>query len=248
LGSSGPSLKSRRIVADPDHQPIERDGIERGNNFLQIAHEAAAARQPERMLEALEASRFLDGLIRRLERLWRGQLPRSEIDQAVACAVDAAYDAVAEGRPVRSLGAWIWKVASNKCCDCWTGEYEHRSSVQTEDLIVQPQRPATEDDDRLSEFRTAEAVRLTRSFLPRIGQGQIVDVLTLVIDAVEQGIEDLPSSAIAETLGLSAGAVRSLMARGFERIEREARRAGITLPEAVPALVGDASEDVNADD
>jgi hypothetical protein len=55
------------------------------------------------MLEALVASGFLDGVTHRLENEWRGRLPRTEIEESVAVAVDGAYDAVARGRAVHSL-------------------------------------------------------------------------------------------------------------------------------------------------
>jgi DNA-directed RNA polymerase specialized sigma24 family protein len=230
-------------VADPDDQPKGAGGAGRGIDLLEVARQAAAERQPERMLEALEASRFLDGLTHRLEGRWRGRLPRLEIEQCVAVAVDAAYAAVADGKPVRSLGAWIWKVAWHKCVDRWSDEYEARSSADPEGLSEPADEAVTEDADRLADYRTAEAIRLARTLLPRIGQGQIVNVMAVVIDAVEQGIADLPPAAVAEAVGLSIDAVRSLMSRGFERLAREARRAGITLPKALPALVGDASDD-----
>jgi hypothetical protein len=72
--------------------------------------------------------------------------------------------------------------------------------------------------------------------------------MTIVIDAVEHGIQDLPPDAIGNALGLSASAVRSLLSRGFERLEREARREGITLPDAVPMVVRDNAPDEYASD
>ncbi len=217
------------------------DGKSTAQEFLEVARQAAAAGQPDRMLEALVASGFLDGLTRRLENDWRGRLPRPEIEDCVAIAVDRAYDAVARGRPVRNLGAWIWKAASNKAVDRWNDDYELRAVVEFDSLVDRRADPEVDPDSeqRLAEFRAKEAVRVARLLLPRIGQGQIVDVMTLVIDAVEQGLEDLSPSAIGETLALSASAVRSLLSRGFERLEREARREGITLPEAVPGIVRD---------
>jgi DNA-directed RNA polymerase specialized sigma24 family protein len=143
---------------------------------------------------------------------------------------------------VRNLGAWIWKASYNLACDRWTDDYERRSTVEPE-VLEDRQNRITDDDCRLADHRATEAVRLARSLLPRIGQGQIIDVMTVLIDAVEQGVQDLPPDAIGEALGLSAAAVRSLLSRGLERLEREARREGITLPEAVPALVRDAGDE-----
>lgn len=224
-----------------DLREESRDGKSTAEAFLEVARQAAAAGRPDRMLAALVASRYLDGLTRRLENDWRGRLPRSEIEDCVAIAVDGAYDAVAHGRLVRNLGAWIWKVASNKAIDRWTDDYQLRAVMESDTLSDSRADPEIDSDSaqRLAEYRAKEASRVARLLLPRIGQGQIVDVMTMVIDAVEQGLEDLSPSAIGETLALSASAVRSLLSRGFERLEREARREGITLPEAVPGIVRD---------
>jgi hypothetical protein len=62
--------------------------------LMEVAQQAAAAGQPVRMLEALAASRFLDGLVRRLESNWRGRLPSPEIEECVAQAINEAYVAV----------------------------------------------------------------------------------------------------------------------------------------------------------
>ena len=44
-------------------------------DLFTVARQAAEDRQPDRMIEALAASGFLDGLVRRLDAKW-GQLPR----------------------------------------------------------------------------------------------------------------------------------------------------------------------------
>jgi DNA-directed RNA polymerase specialized sigma24 family protein len=234
-------------VTDPDARQEENGGDRRGINFLEVARQAAAARQPERMLEALHQSRFLDGLTRRLAYRWRSRLPRLEIEQCVAMAVDAAYAAVADGKPVSSLGGWLWKVALRKCVDRWSDEYEHRASTDIERVNAGAHRSVTEGTDDLAEYKKVEAIRLARTLLPRIGQGQIVEVMTVVIDAVEQGVEDLPPASVAGALGLSVDAVRSLMSRGFERLDREAREAGIVMPEALAPVVGEAADDDSID-
>jgi DNA-directed RNA polymerase specialized sigma24 family protein len=78
------------------------------------------------MIEALTASGFLYGLVRRLQRQW-STLPSSEIDECVAVAVDSAFAAVSGGRPVRNLGGWLWKVAANAAQDRWDADYSERA-------------------------------------------------------------------------------------------------------------------------
>jgi DNA-directed RNA polymerase specialized sigma24 family protein len=201
---------------------------------LEVAKRAAANKQPDEMIVALATSHYFDGLKSRLWRNWHGRMPESELDECIAVAVDSAYDAVRQGRSIGNLGAWLWKAASNRASDCWREEYASHSDVEIEGLKEAEPIDDGGIDDGLAEHRRAEAIRLARRLLPRIGQGQIVEVMELVINAVEQGIEDLPPAAIAATLGLSEPAVRSLLSRGFERLAREARREGIELPIEVP--------------
>ena len=75
---------------------------------------------------------------------------------------------------------------------------------------------------------------MARELIPRIGDGQIVDVMELVIDAAAQRLPDLPAASIGESLGISEGAARKLVSRGLKRLRREAERAGVTMPTDIP--------------
>ena len=225
----------RRIVTD--QTPESEPGPAASDDLLQVARKAAEDRQPDRMIEALAASGFLDGLTRRLEAKW-SQVPRTDIEECVSGAVDGAYDAITRNRPIRNLGAWLWKAADNQANDCWRDDYSLRASKEG-DLENIEGNVELSDEERvhqedLADYRRGEAIRLARSLLPRIGQGQIVSVMELVIDAVEQGIPDLAPADIGEALGISPDAARTLLGRGFSRLRREAQREGITFPEDLP--------------
>ena len=204
--------------------------------LLKVASEAAREHQPDKMLEALAASGFIDGLTRRLKGKW-GRLPRIEIEECVAKAIDKVYEAITQGRSIRNLGAWLWKAADNLANDCWRDDYSHRAGGREnlENLASDNSSPPTIEErlhrEELAQFRRDEAIRLARRLLPRIGQGQIIKVMELVIDAVEQGIPDLTSVDIGNALGITSNAARTLRKRGFERLRREARREGIEYPE-----------------
>jgi DNA-directed RNA polymerase specialized sigma24 family protein len=219
--------------------------------LLEVAQAAAGQANPERMLEALAGSGFLDGLVRRLEHKWGAKLPRIEIDDCVANAVDSAYAAVRSGRSVQNLGAWLWKAANNMADDRWRSDYRlrHGSTEAVPDLAddaIPDVERRTRDD--LAEHRRAEAIRWARQLLPRIGQGQIVAVMELVVDAVERGLPDMPAAAIAEAIGISADAARTLLSRGLERLKREAQRAGIEFPEDLGQIELDRDDADNVDE
>ena len=189
------------------------------------------------MLEALEASRYLDGLRRRLQKDWGRRLPREQVDDCVAQAVDAACANAFEGRSIRSLGAWLWKAAKNTANDAWQLDYSRRVNLDDANMAVfgeADETPADREERRkLRALRRKEGIRIARELLPRIGEGQVLDVMALVIDAVEDGLPDLPASSIAEALGISSNAARALVSRGLKRLRRVAEQEGIEIPTAL---------------
>jgi DNA-directed RNA polymerase specialized sigma24 family protein len=201
---------------------------------LEKAQEAAKQGLPDVMLEELSMSGFLDGAVRGLERKWSGQLPRMELDDAMAVAVDSAYAGLRGGKTIRNLGAFLWKAADNEATDRWRHDYGRRQELSGEESSA---APMAEDEraalDELADRRRAEALRYARQLLPRIGQGQVQAVMEILIDAVEKGMPDLPSSAIADALGIGEDSARTLLSRGIARLKREARKEGISFPEDI---------------
>jgi DNA-directed RNA polymerase specialized sigma24 family protein len=205
--------------------------------LLAQAHEAAKAGDALHMIEALHASGYLAGLKRTVQKKWR-RLAAADIDDCVAEAVNAAYVAVSTGKRVSNLAAWLWKAADNTASDYWTGVYARRSGLDSlPEEITGPELDEVErvHRDALADHRRAEAVRVARRLLAAVGHGQVRDVMELVIAAVEAGEPDSGPEVVADTLGISPAAARSLMSRGFDRLSKAARAEGIELPEELPA-------------
>lgn len=203
-------------------------------DLFQAAKAAASEGRPDDMMQALGASMFLDGLVRMLRRHWAHRLPEAEIEECVAQCVDAAYDAIRRGKLVRNLGAWLWKVADKRLRDRWVDDYQQRGG-STDNLAGAPDETISDEErreaDAVADHRRSEAVRYSRQLLPKLGQGQVIDVMSLLVDAVEQGLPDLPSEVVADTLGISAGSARQLLSRGLSRLKREAAKEGIEFPD-----------------
>ncbi len=193
-------------------------------DLFQAAKTAAAEGRPDDMLQALNASMFLDGLVRMHRKRWGQKLPELEIEDCIAHGVDIAYDSIRAGKAVHNLGAWLWKVVDKAAHDRWTKDYRRRRG-SAEELAEAPEERLGDGErinaDALADHRKSEAVRFARQLLPRLGQGQITDVMTLLIDAVEQGLPDLPANLVADTLGVSPGSARKLLSRGLARLQRE---------------------------
>lgn len=219
--------------------------------LLERAEQAVNRADVVEMLQALAASRYLDGLARRLQRKWSGSLPWAEVDDCIAQAVDAACAAVSRGRPIRSLPAWLWKSADKIANDRWTFDYGRRVELDVDTSLASPDTNDTEREreerQELGEMRRREAVRIAREFLPRIGEGQVRDVMELVIDAAEEGLPDLPAPYIAEALGISNNAARTLVSRGMKRLRRLAEQEGVEAPTGLPEMDTDSEEEENDD-
>ncbi len=245
-GQLGASVRSREYrMSDRGEQ------MNAAAELLEKAQKAANRGDVIEMLEVLTASRYLDGVTRRLQEKWGRSLPWTEIDDCIAQSVDAACAAVTGGRPIRSLGGWLWKSAHNIADDKW--RFDHGRRAKLDDTKVRSASETGETDQEresrqeLEGLRRKEAIRLARELLPRIGEGQILDVMELVIDAAEDRLPDLPASSIAEALGISKSAARMLVSRGMKRLSRLAEQAGGEAPTGLPELDTDAEEEEDDD-
>ena len=188
------------------------------------------------MLKALTESRYLDGLTRRLKHKWVDSLPSSVVDDCVAQAVDAACHTAFKGQKIRNLGGWIWKTATNIAEHIWHEEYASRQDF-SDSMLVGEVKETISDRLRRDELEDAcrkKAIRVARELLPRLGEGQIHNVMELVIDAAANEIPDLPASSIAESLGITESAARSLVSRGLRRLRRLAEQEGVEMPTDLP--------------
>lgn len=211
--------------------------IDSATELLRIAVEAAARRDERDYLVHLLGSHVLDGIIRDLERRWPG-VDGSMVEAMVAEAADALYSKLAGGSLVRSPAGFLWRTANNKLVD-----YHHAEGVVRESFELeqnQSEDSMTDEPDR--EVMRAEAIRFARSVLPSLGQTTVVQVMSFIIDCIEQGELYIDNKFIGDAIGLTPETVRKAKYRGFERLEREARRRGVVLDSQVAEMVQDDDE------
>jgi RNA polymerase sigma factor (sigma-70 family) len=201
---------------------------------LERAKQAALAGDATVFVEALFNSRLPDALTWRL----RSQLPEDDVAAVIAEGITSAYAALRDRGDRIDLGSWLSKVCYNKT----RARYASRKKVtflEPADLERESVRrtPFTPPDlqfeqaehEETAARRRIEAIQIARNLLPRIGEDNIQRVMSVVLDAVEQGSVDLSYSEIADAVGLTEATVQRLVSRGFERLEREAKRDGLWL-------------------
>lgn len=205
------------------------------------ARDAAKRGDPRAMLTALYQAKALDGLHRAFEQRWEGQLPPSEISDAIAKAVDGAYTKLLGGGPINNLPAWLWKATENALTDCWREDHKNRQESVLEE-IRDPRGSEEMDEAALADQRRDalrdEALRRARGLLPKLGQSNVTRVMEYILAAVEIGAVDIPASEIGAALELNTDTIYVLRQRGFQRLARLAHAEGLHLDRKTLAQVG----------
>lgn len=221
-----------------DSQEPDSDGQsknitkEQQEELFARAKEAAATGDPRRMLEYLYLSGVLDGLTRQIATKWRA-LSRDEVDDIVAEAVDVLYGAIRDRKKVDNLVTYLWKTSDHKACDYYRIR-QNQKPLTPKDL-EQIADPSTESSDSLEnskpeldwEERRTQAITIARSLLPRLGQHNVQNVMTYILDALLADCVDISNIEISSALGLSPDVVRQSKKRGFDRLERIVREEGL---------------------
>lgn len=208
---------------------------------------------PDDLLEPLWelwSERYVDGLRHRLsnalQRNWRdSQFSRDFVDDCVSEALLDTANALLAGRQIQNLRAYALKSADRKLSRALSHQRVLRDHERHVAVRLHPppvEEPVAEGRARREAFALSHALMVARELLPSVGTGRVIEVLEVFLDAVEQGVPDLPASTVADTLGLSPSEVRSLLHRGLTRLRRAAVERGVTLPKALDPTRFDAYE------
>lgn len=177
----------------------------------------------------LYASGAIDGVTRLLQRKYYGTLDGARIADCIGDAVEATFRAIKNHETIRHPVAFLLKVASNKAADIIeSDEFAGRADIDVTALAKNPWAPP-ESEASVREEAKVKALAIARSYIPRLGQENIQRVMTVLLDAVERNVVDLPHARIAETTGLSVVSVRQLVSRGLKRMCNMAKKDGLHI-------------------
>lgn len=205
---------------------------------LARAVRAASERNAGAFLREVAASFLADGVIDRLARQWSRE-DRAVLHDAVADALDALYARVADGGLVRDPAGFVWGTAEKILKKRW------RDRPREEPLSdLEPDPRAAFDEDALPErdrdLLRAEALRVARSFLPKLGMDVVPRVMSFIFDCIEAGDIYVTNETIANALGLTTATVRRSKNRGFDRLAELGRKAGIKFDDRLVTAAEDA--------
>jgi DNA-directed RNA polymerase specialized sigma24 family protein len=173
-------------------------------------------------VELIYQSGLLDRMPSRLRTKWSFLQEEDTSDLIVSEALDDLYVALRNGRRVDHPATYLWKIADRKAFHAQRS-YERRHAA--EDSFAR--KPVITTDEDAEARRRAEAIRVARSLLPRLGHVNAQRVLEYVFDAIEAERADITYDEIAEITGMTRDAVRKAHQRGFERLRRLVRDEGL---------------------
>lgn len=191
----------------------------------------------EEQLSPLWENYFIDGLRTRLVAYVGKEFPslshdKEIADEIVTKAFDRAVQAISGGKEIKNISAWFYKavhfIALDRCKREKTlqnNEETIRTSVYRDGITT-----LSEEDDDQYENLIREACEIAETLLPRIGTGQVSRVMELFLQAIKNDMMDYQPKDIAEVLGIGEPQARTLLHRGLTRLNREAEKAGVTLP------------------
>ena len=163
-------------------------------------------------------------------------LPVEFAEDVVGDAFDLAVRTVSEGKEIRNLGAWFYRVvdrcASKRIRHAQMVERQVEGSAPTMQAVPMTFEQRAEIEQR-DEVLLAKALSHATEMAPCVGTGQVRDVYDLFLEAVRNDLVDGVPEWIAETLGISVRQVRTLIHRALTRLKAEATRQGVVLPEPI---------------
>jgi DNA-directed RNA polymerase specialized sigma24 family protein len=196
----------------------------------QEAQRAASAGDPIGMLRALGRSGFPEKLAAQIEnQFWR--FDREDARWAVAEAIDSLYAHLERGERKRNIFPYLLKAAQNKAKDL-NGELARRVSFDEEtDGIPEVPEPMT-DEEREAAEEAADARRRAmyaevKSLIPRIPQSRPRQIISIIVDAMEKGVQDLTNEEIGDMLGLTKGTVATAKSRGLDYLVELAKEENL---------------------
>lgn len=208
---------------------------------LALAVQAAARRDAAEYLRQFAASFVADGVISHLSRRWPS-VDVAVLHDAVSDAANILYEQIARSRAVRQPAGFIMCTAEKIMLKWWRDRPDH---VPLSGDELDPGTGLDEESmpelDR--EALRTEALRIARSFLPKLGLDVVPRVMGFILDCVEAGDTYVDNATIAEALGVTVATVRRSKDRGFDRLTALARAAGLKLDDRFKAAAEDAKRE-----
>lgn len=203
-------------------EPVKSEQRRLSEEVLATFNRAAASGDRWEAVKVLFASPAFDGLSARLRAQW-SWLPSDDVNQAVAEAFEALYQALGKGFKIEDPVLWLAGVARHKAANIMRAREREELRGKMPLAVGSLRRDLLPDDSE----RRSKLAQLARGLLLRVGSANVQAVMGFYIDAVEQGVASLGYQEIADALGMDKDNVKTWAHRGFRRLSRVAQEEGL---------------------
>ena len=182
----------------------------------------------------------VDGLQHRIAKYVKRKFPSVShnpefVNDVIGEAFDSAVSSINRGGEIRHFPKWFYKtvrrVAAKRLGQIENVDFgvdvDATPDTKSSDPFALKER---ERQDERNEALVQHALAHAHKMLPRVGTGQVRDVMEIFLEAVRNGLPDYPPSEIAKALGIPESSARTLLHRGLTRLHREAEREGVSFP------------------
>lgn len=185
---------------------------------IMLAQDAANRGDGLAMIEALFGSTLLEAF----EAFFRDRYIRldpEDIHDIIGISTDELFDRIMKGEKIRVIKNYLWKIIDRKLTEF---DINRRQIEELGDNHQNIQDPGVVPEKILLKKAEQKAKLITTAegLIPRLGQVNVQEVMRYLLIAIKNGVRDVNSNDIADTLGLTPGNVRVAMMRGFERLSR----------------------------
>ena len=205
-----------------DHRLKER------KELIKLAQEAADRGDAMAMFELLCQSTVFEALSSRFTEKYQ-DIPKEEINVVIGDALDEVYAKVNEGKPVRAVHSYLWKIIDNML----SKYYNERILCKGPSV----EKLGTHDKPALGPLTHKEAAKLRETalkiaegLLPRLGQLNVQNVMKYILESIRNGAQHIDPAEISDALHLTVENVRMSIKRGFERLARIAKEENLIDP------------------
>jgi len=187
----------------------------------------------------VDNSKIIDGILAKYTRDFRTILTRDEIKGVITDSLLKLFETAQSRDLILHPASYLFKTVKHRCIDLIRSKKKSGEIHFThEELEVFEKRIYEEgieinEKEPLTESEIKEGFKILKGMIPELGNKNVKDVMGLVIEEAENGVEDLSSTQISEILGLNESSVRVWKSRGFERLKDRAKQKGYDLDSIV---------------
>lgn len=213
-------------------------------SLLAQAKAAGSKGDDKAMVKLLVESRLLGGLHYRLAAKISGHSGQvcddDDVDDALDLAVTNLFSVLSAGQPINDVGAFLFRAAERRAVDLH--RQRQRASVRDPSTLTavagedrsilhklireDDQKLMTGDPDAIAAARRRSGLKIVRRLLPEMKLVRSQQVIEYILDAMANGVEEVPTDHIAEALGITSEAARKARERGFIRLKKLAIKHG----------------------